>query len=81
MARLLFPPADRIILTRVPYARAAWPEDIRRLVPEFSRRMVLEPDAAKAVRKALDLAGKRGTVVITGSLFLVGAVKKKFRHF
>jgi len=36
------------------------------------------PDPAEAVRRALDLAGERGAVVIAGSLFLVGEVKKLF---
>jgi len=81
MACRLFPLADRIVLTRIPYARAAWPEDIRKQAPEFSGRMELELDPERAVRKALELAGRRGTVAITGSLFLVGVIKKKFRSF
>jgi len=80
MARRLFPPARHIILTGIPYARAALPEDVRRRVPEFLGRMVLEPDAGKAFGNALAMAGKRGTVLITGSLFLVGEIKKRFGH-
>ena len=78
MARRLFPFAARILLTGIPYARAAEPEDVRRQTPEFSERLVVEPDAGRAFRKALTMAGKRGTVIVAGSLFLVGEIKKRF---
>jgi len=78
LARVLFPLAERIILTRYPYDRAASPEEIARCAPDFLDRVEQEPDTAQAVRRALALAGARGVVVITGSLFLVGEVKKLF---
>jgi dihydrofolate synthase/folylpolyglutamate synthase len=78
LARVLFPLAERIILTRYPYYRAATPEEIARRAPGFSDRIELEPDTAEAVRRALAVAGERSAVVITGSLFLVGEVKKLF---
>jgi dihydrofolate synthase/folylpolyglutamate synthase len=76
MARCLFPQARTVILTRVPYKRSAEPTDILESVREFCDKIRLEPDPAKAVRLALDESAGRTPVVIAGSLFLVGEVKK-----
>ena len=76
VAGRLFPLADRIVLTTIPYARAAAPEEILRRVRPFRGRIIVEPSLRKAIARARAEAGRRGTVVITGSLFLVGAVKK-----
>jgi dihydrofolate synthase/folylpolyglutamate synthase len=76
MARRLFPVARTVVLTRVPYERSAAPADILALVPEFAKRSRLEPDVRKAVRLALAESRGRIPVVIAGSLFLVGEVKR-----
>jgi dihydrofolate synthase/folylpolyglutamate synthase len=76
VARVLFPAARKIILTTIPYKRAAAPEEIRAKVPAFEPKFVLEPDLRKALTLARRLAGPSGTVFVTGSLFLVGEVKK-----
>lgn len=75
-AALLFAPARRIVLTGLPYARAMRPEDVARRLPEFAGRIAIEPDPARALRLARRLAGPKGTVLVAGSLYLVGAVKK-----
>jgi dihydrofolate synthase/folylpolyglutamate synthase len=80
MARILFPPARRIILTSFPFHRAADPQSILRFAGRFSGRVVLEPDPRRAVRLSLAEAKRlRGTVLIAGSLFLVGEAKKALR--
>jgi len=76
VARVLFPEARKIILTTIPYERAAAPEEIRAKAPAFEPKFVLEPDLRKALTLARRLAGPSGTVFVTGSLFLVGEVKK-----
>lgn len=79
LTEILFPLAQKVILTRYPYFRAATPEEIyQRTSSHFHARLEQEPDVEKAVRRALDLAGEAQAVVITGSLFLVGEVKKLF---
>lgn len=40
--------------------------------------MVVESDVSKAVQRAVREANKQKTIVIAGSLFLVGEVKKLF---
>jgi dihydrofolate synthase/folylpolyglutamate synthase len=87
MTRILFPIASTVVLTRVPYKRSADPEDLLAAAPPFKGRVLLEPDTRKAVELALALSKKesgtrtRGTcprspVVIAGSLFLIGEVKR-----
>ena len=76
MARILFPAARTIVLTRVPNKRSALPEDVLAAVPRFAGRATLEPDVARAVVLALAESAGRVPVVIAGSLFLVGEVKR-----
>jgi dihydrofolate synthase/folylpolyglutamate synthase len=76
LARILFPLARKIILTKFPYNRAAEPEDILRQARRFAGRMVIEPDPERAYLLALDEARRRrGCLLVTGSLFLVGEVR------
>ena len=75
MTRLLFPLCRAVVLTRAPYKRSASPGEIAAAAPPFAGRLLLEPDVRRAV--ALALAESSGApVVIAGSLFLVGEVKR-----
>ena len=76
MTRLLFPLCSTVILTRVPYKRSATPEELAAAAPAFKGRVLLEPDTRKAVRLALAESRGRTPVVIAGSLFLIGEVKR-----
>lgn len=76
MARLLFPQARTVILSQVPYKRSALPAEILESAREFKDRILLQPDVTKAVCLALAESACRTPVVIAGSLFLVGEVKK-----
>ena len=76
MARRLFPHARTVILTQVPNTRSAPPASILEAAPEFRDRVRIEPDTAKAVRLALRESAGRVPVVIAGSLFLIGEVKR-----
>ncbi len=78
VAGLLFPLAKTIFLTSFPYKRAAAPRRIKARVAAMGRRVFLEPDPKKAILKALELTPDRGSLLVTGSLFLVGEVKKHF---
>ena len=76
MTRAIFPLCEAVVLTRVPYKRSASPEEVRAAAAPFKGRLFLEPDTRKAVRLALAESRGRAPVVIAGSLFLVGEVKK-----
>jgi dihydrofolate synthase/folylpolyglutamate synthase len=76
MTRILFPLCETVILTRVPYKRSATPEELAAAAPPFKGRVFLEPDTRKAIRLALAESHGRTPVVIAGSLFLIGEVKR-----
>jgi dihydrofolate synthase/folylpolyglutamate synthase len=76
MARRLFPKARTVFLTQVPDKRSALPAEVQAATPEFRAKTRLEPDVAKAVRLALEESAGRTPVVIAGSLFLIGEVKR-----
>jgi dihydrofolate synthase/folylpolyglutamate synthase len=72
MAEILFPLAERVIATRADNPRSATPEEIR----EAAARTATEIEDAPSVTFALDragaLAGPKGVVVVTGSIYIVG---------
>jgi dihydrofolate synthase/folylpolyglutamate synthase len=76
MALRLFPRAGTVILTRVPYMRSAEPEEVRSALPEVRGRILIQPDPARAVRLALERSAGRTPVVVAGSLFLIGEIKR-----
>jgi len=72
MAEILFPIAERVIVTRVDNPRSASVQEIR----EAARRVAVEISTTDSVAEALDkaarLAGPDGLVVVTGSIYIVG---------
>lgn len=78
VARILFPLARVVILTSFPYRRAATPEKIKEAVRTVRKDMILEPDTREAILRAFELTPGQGSILITGSLFLVGEAKRRF---
>ena len=76
IADILFPLAEKVILTRFPYFKAASPDDIETKTSGYQDRIIKEPDPRKALKLAVHRAGANGCVVAAGSLFLVGEIKK-----
>lgn len=79
MADILFPLAERVILTRFPFFKAASPEDIEAHASAFQERIIIEPDPLKSLGLAVRRAGSEGCVMVAGSLFLVGEIKKLWK--
>jgi len=79
LARALFPLAAAIVLTRPRVARAATPDELARRAGRLAARAHRQPGVARALALARRLARAHGpmtTVVVAGSLYLVGAVKE-----
>jgi len=76
MARILFPLARAVVLTRAPTDRAAAPEEIARRAGAAAAGAQQEPDPRRALARAQRQAPPGGQVVVAGSLYLVGAVKR-----
>lgn len=79
IADILFPLARKIILTRFPYFRSASPEEIKAKTLRFENRILLESNPKKAFHLALQNATPQDSILITGSLFIVGEIKKFFQ--
>lgn len=78
VADILFPLAEKVILTQFPYFRASSPEEIKEKTSKFQDRIILEPEVNRAVDLALRSVGSEGCILIAGSLYLVGEIKKYF---
>jgi dihydrofolate synthase/folylpolyglutamate synthase len=77
MADLLFPLAAAVVLTRPPQKRAATTQALAQLTGHLNHRIIEREDPSAALAKSRELAGPHGIVVVTGSLYLVGAVKQQ----
>jgi dihydrofolate synthase/folylpolyglutamate synthase len=68
----LVPAADLVIYSRPVYSRAADPALLAAAAPASTPPGEVEPNLARALSRASRIAGPRGTVLVTGSLFIVG---------
>ncbi len=76
ITELLWPLADEIILTMPAHPRAASPQEVLAMAAGRPERLSVEPDAARAVERALAASAPQDAVLAAGSLFLVGEIKK-----
>jgi dihydrofolate synthase/folylpolyglutamate synthase len=72
MAEILFPLAERVIATRADNPRSAAPDEIRQAAARTASETEDAPDVASALSRAAELAGAKGVVVVTGSIYIVG---------
>jgi dihydrofolate synthase / folylpolyglutamate synthase len=78
IAQIIFSKVDTIILTQPSNSRAMAAEDLRELVPKnVSNDRIFQTDSvADAIRISRELVPTEGIILVTGSLYLVGEVKK-----
>jgi dihydrofolate synthase/folylpolyglutamate synthase len=72
MAEILFPLAERVIVTRADNPRSASPEEIRKAAARTSTPLEEAADVAAAIRLAKTSVRPDTVVVITGSIYIVG---------
>jgi dihydrofolate synthase / folylpolyglutamate synthase len=72
IAEVLFPLAERVIVTRADNPRSATPDEIREAAARLSIDIENAVDVPFALDRARSLAGPNGIVVITGSIYIVG---------
>ena len=72
VAELLFPRAATVVVTQPATPRAASTDLLARLARALNGNVVVEPQPAGALARALESAGPDDVVFVTGSLFLVG---------
>ncbi len=71
MTEILFPVAERVIVTRPDNPRSATPEEIREAAHRTGADIEMVPEIKPALERARELANGK-TIVVTGSIYLVG---------
>jgi dihydrofolate synthase / folylpolyglutamate synthase len=72
MAEILFPIAQRVIVTHANNPRSATPAEIRQAAARVSADIIEAETVADALKIADKSAGTGGLVVVTGSIYVVG---------
>lgn len=76
ISEILFPLAEEVVLTRPDQERAATPEEILAAARVRPGKLSIEPDPPRALEAACRASSPDDVVLVIGSLFLVGAIKK-----
>jgi dihydrofolate synthase/folylpolyglutamate synthase len=77
MAEILFPLAQRVIVTHVDNPRAATPEELQQAASRTGADVVAEPNVSASLGRAFEQTPQDGIIVVTGSIFLVGDTIKQ----
>ena len=72
MTEILFPLADRVIVTRPENPRSASPEELRQAGSRTGTEIETVPEIGAALERARSVSGLEAVVVVTGSIYLVG---------
>jgi dihydrofolate synthase/folylpolyglutamate synthase len=74
ITEILFPLAGHVIVTHADSPRSAGPDEIRLAAARVAAGVTMEEaeDVASALERARKIAGARGLVVVTGSIYIVG---------
>jgi dihydrofolate synthase/folylpolyglutamate synthase len=78
MLKRIAPLADWIILTRPATERAVSPGDLASITKRYNDSVEVVAPPGQALQRALTLADKDDLICVTGSLYLVGEIKKAF---
>ena len=78
MIGLLAPRTRRVVLTTPASPRAKAPEELAPLFGDCET-VIVEPDPARALERALALGGE--ILVVCGSIFLVGEIRKQLHSY
>lgn len=77
MAQELFPGARHVFATRVRMSRAATTAQLAEIGHALGRKVTEEASISRALSRAQAIAKPGETVVVAGSLYLVGAVRRR----
>ena len=75
MVAELLPVADHVVVTQAPSERAAPAEQLAKIVADAGRTVEIAGDVSEALELASGLAADVDAVVVTGSLYTVGAAR------
>lgn len=77
MAQILFPIFDRVVLTTVDSPRAATIENLRDAASAIHTSALEAANPEHALNLAIQETSPTGLVVVTGSIYLAGAIRRK----
>ncbi|HEX5482940.1 MAG TPA: folylpolyglutamate synthase/dihydrofolate synthase family protein [Terriglobia bacterium] len=80
ISEILFPLATEICLTEPLVGRAAAAEEILERARCLPERVFTEPDPVRALEAAISRSSEDDVILVTGSLFLVGAIERALRE-
>jgi dihydrofolate synthase / folylpolyglutamate synthase len=75
IAGLIFPRAQRVLLTEPQQPRAISAQVLAEMTAHLARRFEVVPDPAAALDMAVSLAAPEDAIFVTGSLYLVGELR------
>ncbi|MFH0888775.1 MAG: folylpolyglutamate synthase/dihydrofolate synthase family protein [Planctomycetota bacterium] len=80
MLDIIIPIANIVILTKTNHPRLLQPEEFSKYLPppQVNKIVLLESDYKKALEMAQRLAGEKDLILITGSFYLAGEMKRIF---
>ena len=81
MLKKLVPRADRLIITKPDTERGLPPEAIVPVARQYSSRIEVVENSHKALERALSIADQDDLICVTGSLYLVGEMKRLFLEY
>ncbi|MGI9056109.1 MAG: bifunctional folylpolyglutamate synthase/dihydrofolate synthase [Pyrinomonadaceae bacterium] len=75
---ILFPKAEKLILTKPDNPRAMEISELKEFVPAYfpEQNLFLSENVIKALKKAKEISHENDLILVTGSLYLVGEVQK-----
>lgn len=79
MLRILKPVADEAVVTGLPVARGRPAADLEHQAKDAGFQVTCERDAGAALALARRRAGARGLIIASGSLYLVGEIRRTLR--
>jgi dihydrofolate synthase/folylpolyglutamate synthase len=68
--------ADAIVITEANNPRALKAEELAKIVSKYNNNYFIEKDIEKAVEKALNISDKEDLIVFSGSLYLIGDIRR-----
>lgn len=81
MLRWLAPLADYLIITKPDTPRGMHPAHVASVAKRYRKHIISYEKAYDALRHALSLAERDDLICITGSLYLVGEIKRMYAEF
>ncbi len=78
IAEILFPKADKLILTKIENQRSMTVEELKDFVPpDFDEnKVIVVQDVREALEAARNIASNEELICVTGSLYLIGEAQK-----